>query len=50
VEETSGSVLTVLGRRALRLLSSPEEVALLLLFLGLVAFGLNVAWRIVSAW
>ena len=42
--------LAALGRRALKLLSSPEELALLVLFLGLLVWGLDVARRILVGW
>lgn len=39
-----------LAARIARVLASPEELAMAVLFLGLVAWGVSVAWRIVSAW
>ena len=42
--------LARLSARVTRVLSSPEELAMALLFLGLVAWGVGVAWRIVSGW
>ena len=43
-------LLARLSARAARIVSSPEELAMVVLFLGLVAWGVSVAWRIVSAW
>ncbi|MEJ2538400.1 MAG: hypothetical protein P8188_00225 [Gemmatimonadota bacterium] len=37
-------------RRVLKTVSSPEQLGLVVLFLGLVAWGVSVAIRIVSAW
>ena len=42
--------LARLSARVTRILASPEELAMAVLFLGLVAWGVSVAWRIVSAW
>ena len=49
-DEDDGGALAALWGRALRVLSSPEELALVLLFLGLLVFGLDVARRIVAGW
>jgi hypothetical protein len=48
--EDAPGVPARIGRWLLRVLSSPEELSLVILFLGLVAWGLSVALRIVSAW
>ena len=48
-EEASGPLARLSGR-IVGVLSSPEELSLVVLFLGLAAWGLSVAWRIVSAW
>lgn len=50
-EETEGRSLVVRSAgRVLRTLASPEELAMVILFLGLVAWGLSVAFGIVAAW
>lgn len=43
-------LLEIAWERTVRVLSSPEELALLILFLGLVAFAVDVALRILAAW
>ncbi|HSM05702.1 MAG TPA: hypothetical protein VK858_13890 [Longimicrobiales bacterium] len=48
-EDASGPVAR-LAAKVLRILSSPEELALAVLFLGLAAWGISVAVRIVSGW
>lgn len=42
--------LAAVWARLRRLLQSPEELALVILFLGLVAWAASVAWQIVSRW
>lgn len=49
-EGRPSGLLEVSWERAVRVLSSPEELALLILFLGLVAFAVDVALRILAAW
>ena len=49
-EKMEGGALEALWGRIVRLLHSPEELAMMALFFGLVLWGLSVAWQIVSQW
>lgn len=46
----NGSLLQRAGGQIWRLLSSPEELALLILFLALAGFGVDWLLRIVRGW
>ena len=48
--EPSPGILARTWKRVVKILSSPEELALILLFLGLVAWGIDVALRILVRW